>query len=305
MRTDDNWQDWKFPHLLEALRKWTTRNPPKPVEERPDPSKPLKKKSYQVRQHDPRRRPCVYCESSNHQSVNCDKVTTTHERQKQLNLKQLWFNCTGTNHKASACRCSSSYKFYNRRHHSSICDKEPRQPEHMLVANGRGSVRYPAVVVSVGGIQCREVLDSGAGSSYASTALLDRLGKQLVCREFKRIEMMMQATNRETEMHNVVIESLSVNFQLKTEVTNVNRGVLPNLENPGYRDMLAKHDHLNGVTMADTVVKKELPVHLILGTSEYVQIKTETTPKIGKPGEPIAEYVHEYEYEYVHSLICS
>ena len=92
VRTDDNWQDWEFSHLLEALRKWTTRNPPKPVEERPDPSKPLKTKSYQVRQHDPRRRPCVYCESSNHQSVNCDTVRTTYERKKQLNLKQLWFN---------------------------------------------------------------------------------------------------------------------------------------------------------------------------------------------------------------------
>ena len=47
--TDDNWQDWEIPHLLEALRKWTTINPPKPVDERPGkektfPSKPLKTK---------------------------------------------------------------------------------------------------------------------------------------------------------------------------------------------------------------------------------------------------------------------
>ena len=41
--------------------------------------------------------------------------------------------------------------------------------------------------------------------------------------------------------------------------------------------------------MDDTVVKKEPPVHLILGTSEYAQIKTETTPKIEKAGEPIAQ----------------
>ena len=91
VRKDDNWQDWEFPHLLEALQKWTTRNPPKPVDERPRkektfPSKPLKTKSYQVR-HDSRRSPSLYCESSNHQCVNCDKVTTIHERRKQLNLK--------------------------------------------------------------------------------------------------------------------------------------------------------------------------------------------------------------------------
>lgn len=33
----------------------------------------------------------------------------------------------------------------------------------------------------------------------------------------------------------------------------------------------------------------ELPIHLILGTSEYSRIKTETKPRIGKPFEPIAE----------------
>ena len=27
VRTDDNWQEWKFMHLAEALRKWTERNP--------------------------------------------------------------------------------------------------------------------------------------------------------------------------------------------------------------------------------------------------------------------------------------
>ena len=27
VRTDDNWQEWKFTHLEEALRKWTERNP--------------------------------------------------------------------------------------------------------------------------------------------------------------------------------------------------------------------------------------------------------------------------------------
>ena len=54
--------------------------------------------------------------------------------------------------------------------------------------------------------------------------------------------------------------------------------------------MVAKYDHLKGVTMNDTDMKKELPLHLILGASEYAQIKTETTPKIRKPGGPIAEF---------------
>ena len=36
VRTDDNWQDWKFPEIIEALRKWTVRNPVKQEENHPD-----------------------------------------------------------------------------------------------------------------------------------------------------------------------------------------------------------------------------------------------------------------------------
>ena len=50
-----------------------------------------------------------------------------------------------------------------------------------------------------------------------------------------------------------------------------------------------RYNHLKGVEIYDVDLKRELPVHLILGTREYARIKTETTPKMGKPGEPIAE----------------
>ena len=45
----------------------------------------------------------------------------------------------------------------------------------MLVATGDTTVTYPVVVVNVEGIKCRALLDTGAGSSYASSALLERL----------------------------------------------------------------------------------------------------------------------------------
>ena len=41
--------------------------------------------------------------------------------------------------------------------------------------------------------------------------------------------------------------------------------------------------------MEDNDKKKENPIHLTLGTSEYSRIKTETKPRIGKPSGPIAE----------------
>ena len=61
----------------------------------------------------------------------------------------------------------------------------------MLVATGKSSITYPLVVVEVCGIRCRVLLDTGAGSSYASAALLDRIGKQPVWRKFRNIEMLM------------------------------------------------------------------------------------------------------------------
>ena len=33
-----------------------------------------------------------------------------------------------------------------------------------------------------------------------------------------------------------------------------------------------------------------LPVHLILGTNEYAKIKTGARPRVGRSGEPVAEY---------------
>ena len=69
----------------------------------------------------------------------------------------------------------------------------------------------------------------------------------------------------------------------------MNNGILLSLENPWYKDVVEQYDDLRGVTMDDIDEKQDLPVHLILGTNEYKQIKTETTPKIRKPRQPIVE----------------
>ena len=41
--------------------------------------------------------------------------------------------------------------------------------------------------------------------------------------------------------------------------------------------------------MTDRYDEPELPVHIILGVSDYAKIRTETRPKIGSPREPVAE----------------
>ena len=54
--------------------------------------------------------------------------------------------------------------------------------------------------------------------------------------------------------------------------------------------MTGRYHHLKGVERDDIYMKRDLPVHLILGASEYAHVKTETTSKIVKPWEPIAEW---------------
>ena len=53
--------------------------------------------------------------------------------------------------------------------------------------------------------------------------------------------------------------------------------------------MIAKYPHLEGVELRDRDTKPRLTVHIILRAGEYARVKTETSPHIGKDGEPVAE----------------
>ena len=249
---------------------------------------PFKKsKTLQAKQQETKSKPCAYCEESGHRPRDCSKVASVEERKKVLIEKQLCFNCAGTKHKAFECRSQVGCLFCKRRHHSSICDRG--STEHMLVATGDTTVTYPVVVVNVEGIKCRALLDTGAGSSYASSTLLERLQKRPISRERRRIEMMMQSTNQVIELHKLKISNVDGSFHLETEVTKVNRSQLLSLGNPKYKEKIARFPHLQGIIMDDTDEKAELPIHLILGASEYARVKVNSMPRIGKPGEPIAE----------------
>jgi hypothetical protein len=112
------------------------------------------------------------------------------------------------------------------------------------VATGEGAVVYPIVVVEVDGIMCRALLDTGAGSSYASATLLARLHTSPVRKEHRRIEMMMQSSTKMIEVHKIKIDSLEENFHLDTEVTKVDRDKLLSLTNPRYKEIIEKLIHL-------------------------------------------------------------
>ena len=285
VRLDEDWQEWGFSHLVEALRKWCERNPV-PLDGNPGRRDKGRDPLLQAKQEGWKPRPCVYCKSGEHKSVDCDKIKGVAERRKYLSDNKLCFNCTGTRHRAADCRCTTTCQKCSGKHHSSICDKHSNQ---LLLATGRGQVVYPIVVVEVEGIMCRALLDTGAGSSYASATLIQKLNKKPDHKEYKRIEMMMTSTSQKIEMYKVQISNIRGDFNLPTTLSKVDKGTLLTVPNPRYADIISKHQHLKGVVIDDTDTKPELPIHVILGASEYAKLKTKSAPRVGEPGEPVAE----------------
>ena len=67
VRLDDDWQDWGFTQLVEALRKWTKRDPKIFV----PPDKYMKRdKMYHSRENGNKSRVFVYCDKEGQNLVN-------------------------------------------------------------------------------------------------------------------------------------------------------------------------------------------------------------------------------------------
>ena len=71
-----------------------------------------------------------------------------------------------------------------------------------------------------------------------------------------------------------------------TRKIKINSEVLLKHYNPVYRELQNKYIHLEDLQHAPN---SELPVRVILGISHFTKIKTQERPRVGLPGEPIAE----------------
>ena len=96
VRTDEDWQKWTFPQLVDALRKWTTRNPKIIL----SPEKGFKREN-------------------SYQTNDCKTVTDIEKRRLILSEKKLCFNCTGTKYRASECLSKRSCVKCKGKQHSS------------------------------------------------------------------------------------------------------------------------------------------------------------------------------------------
>ena len=303
VRTDPEWQSWTFVKLADALKMWTKRNPAD--EETRDKHMHARQlddrlkrgdkslKIYQIYQTQQRTQSCVYCGNPNHVPSECQKVKSTRERRVILIQKRLCVNCARPSHRANECKSKITCRNCSKKHHASICDANPEEPkEKMLGANmsDDADVVYPVVLVEVDGIKTRALLDTGAGSSYASAKLISALRKRPVETKPKTIEMMIGSSTTRIEIYNAEVKSIDGKFKMNVSLTKVHKPELVRIENPKCKELISRYSHLEGVHMNDDDTKSQLPIHLVLGAAEYSRIKTDTPQRVGREYEPVGEH---------------
>ena len=283
VRLDDTWQEWGFQELVTALRRWTERNPVTATKLN---NQIKREKSFKTNQVYSSIMKCVFCDGDDHKSGDCTKIKTVEER-KIIREKRLCFNCAKSDHRTGECKSKNCYHC-GKKHYSTVCNKKYPETKNKkaMCSTDDQSVVYPVVVVEVNGVQCRALIDTGAGSSYASSTLLKKTKLKPIRRERKKIEMLMHTATEKLEVYQANIGNLEGTFELCTEVTKVDKNVLMN---PQYKKLIAKYAHLKDVNMDDHDPKEELPVHVVLGANEFSKIKMKEVPRVGMAGEPVAE----------------
>ena len=230
IRRDENWQEWDFPKFVYALQGWTERIP---VTTRSSDKSWRDSNAFNTQLGEARPRGCVYCKSTDHKPHECTKVTDPR-----------WSQGDGMQEQKNV--------FVLQKKNTSICDRGNAGNSMTATQIGDGPVVYPVVVVEVAGIKCRALLDSGAGSSYASAALLERIGAKPHHSGLRKIEMMLGASSRVMEVYRVKLNSVRGNFEMEAEVTKVEKPHFMMIGNPRYKKLVEKHPHLKGVTMDET-----------------------------------------------------
>ena len=290
VRNDPDWETWDFVKFTEALRQWTRRNPMVYFKTEDPPHHRNSKRDSIFQTQQKRARKCVYCQADDHKPSKCDNITSPADRKEFLATKKLCFNCTGP-HKLSECKSTTTCQTCGKRRHTSICglSKEVKT-EGVLTAHQpeNKEVVYP-ILVEIDGIKTDALLDTGAGSSYASTKLINLLNKKPKETATKRIDMMLGSSTTNVEIYSATLAAVDGKFDMNIELTKVHKPQLLTLDNPNYATLLSKYSHLKGVKIEDNDTRPQIPIHVVLGASEYATIKTSTAQRVGKPGQPVAE----------------
>ena len=290
IRTDPNWQSWGFEKLLEALRDYTLRNPEK--DDTPNRTfggfrrtEQFNRKERHYRSIEKKPNKCVYCESSEHRSSECSKVKEVSERREFLKKNRLCYNCTGGGHGAATCRSKNCAKC-GCRHHTSLCSTEQTNLPYMI-----GSAKetiHPTLVVISNEQKFRAMLDTGAGSSFASSTCIRHLGMKPSRWEWKSIETMTTTVRQKLPIYNVKLLPTDGKEELNVSLTMLDKPVITTLSNPKIGELKKQFPHLRGLCFDNEDDREQYPIHLILGVGDLSRIKTSTC-RVGDVNQPVAE----------------
>ena len=128
-------------------------------------------------------------------------------------------------------------------------------------------------MVEVDGIKTHALLDTGAGSSYASSSLTNALKRKPKAVKTKRIEMMLGSTTTRVEIYAASIKSLDQKFELEIKMSKIDKPELMKLNNPNYAHLLERYKHLNGAKFEDPDTRTQIPIHLVLGLAIMPKLK--------------------------------
>ncbi len=114
----------------------------------------------------------------------------------------------------------------------------------VYTANESNEGVFPVVNVRVNGVLCRALIDSGAGSSYASAKLIHELHLKPVDVQTKNIDMLMYSKQAHLKTYEVKIESTTNEFTMTINLIKVDKPELLFLENPNYENLIQNYPHL-------------------------------------------------------------
>ena len=106
IQKDDDWKDWSLQDLVDNLERYVERNPLSSTKD----DKNSNRDSHRDRRNNEHgmmgkgAQKCVYCESDEHQSYQCDKVLYVASRREVLNKLKACYNCTSTSHQVAKCK---------------------------------------------------------------------------------------------------------------------------------------------------------------------------------------------------------
>ena len=244
-------------------------------------------------------RKCVYCQAEDHKPSQCAKITSPTDRKEFLATKKgsASIALVHTNHQNAKVLRPVNIVVSVIIHRSAVHQRwktkwKPKvKTKGVLTAHQAENkeVVYPIMLVEINRIKTHALLDTSSGSSYASNKLINLLNKRPKETLTKRIDMMLGSSTTNVEIYPATLGAINGSFDMNIELTKVCKPQLLTIDNPNYATLLSKYSHLKGVKIEDNDSRLQIPIHVVLGASEYATIKTSTAQRVVKPGQPVAE----------------